>query len=361
MPRTREFETKEEATEAWNSWAGMVRDVTQEEFNQLNNDIPRDYPIKNGKLVMPDGENAFGDLVIADPGGYEYPWPRIYLSDFANAEEGRYHDDMFMVYKLRSRWRLIEKEHPILKKKLKELIEKNDRDNKVLNKELSKWNKLLAGSGFPEFSPNDLRGADLSGLNILPVADHTVNLRRVDLSYAECHLLSIQNGNLYEAICIGLKAIQLTLTQCTCHGVVFNSSYLPQAKFLESDLGFAKLNNSVLSMGVFDGTNCHGADFSSSLLRKASFGTIKTKSNTIKCADLTAAKWNGQTRFEEAMFNEFLREQNKELYKHIEAVKIGRSVGSDVLTSIEAKPGLFGFSVDLKTLGAGLKRWLVQK
>lgn len=178
--KTCSFDTKEEAAEAWNSWAGMVREITQEEFNQLNNAIPRDYPIKDGKLVMPDADNAFGDLVIADPGGYEYPWPRIYLSYFANSETEDHHDDMFMIYKLRSRWRLIERDHPVLKMKLKTLIENNDRENNLLNKKLSEWNKMLADSGFSEFSQNDLRGADLSGLNISPSSYETVNLRCVD-------------------------------------------------------------------------------------------------------------------------------------------------------------------------------------
>jgi hypothetical protein len=33
---------------------------------------------------MPDGEHAFGDLTIVEDGGYEHPWPRIYLADYAN-------------------------------------------------------------------------------------------------------------------------------------------------------------------------------------------------------------------------------------------------------------------------------------
>lgn len=121
------------------------------------------------------------------------------------------------------------------------------------------------------------------------------------------------------------------------------------------------MNHSILAMGVFDGANCHGIDFSSSLLRKASFGTVKAKNNTSKCADLIAAKWDNQTRFEQVVFNNFLREQNKELYEHIETLRTGRSAGSDIFDSIETKPGVLGFSVDLKKLGAGLKRWFVQK
>jgi len=361
MLRTREFETREEAIEAWNTWAGMVHTITQQEYNELNDSFTRDYPIENGKLVMPDGEHAFGDLVIADPGGHESPWPRIYFSDYARAEEGLYCDDMFTVYKLRARWRLIEKNHPFLKQKVKALLCENDRDNEKLNAQLSVWNKLLLGSGFPGFQDKDLRGVDLSGLSLAPVADRRVNLRQIDLSYAECHLLSIQSGNLYGSKCIGLKGVQMELSQCTCHGVTFSCSYLPQSKFIESDLGFAKIDNSIASVCSFDGAKCHGIDFSSSLLRRANFGCIRTTSNTTKCADLTDAKWNDETHFEEAMFNELLQEQNLALYEHIEALKAGRTVGKDVLSSIEAKPGIFGFAVDLKALGAGLKRWFVNK
>jgi len=357
MPRTRGFDTKEKAAEAWNTWAGRIREIPQQEYNELNDNLQRDYPIENGKLIMPDGDHAFGDLVIAEPGGYESPWPRIYLSDYANAEEGCYNDDMFVVYKLRARWRLIEKDHPLLKRKLQKIINENDRNNKTLNERLSEWNKLLAGSGFPEFEENDLRGADLSGLSLMPTSDRTVNLRRANLSYSECHLLSIKHGYLYESTCTGLKGVQPDLSQCSCHGADFSFSYLPQSTFVEADLGFAQFKDSVIALSSFDGANCHGANFSSSLARKCSFGCVKTDSNKTICADLSGIKWDDRTRFEEAIFNELLRQQNKELYEYIEAIRVGRTIGKDVLSSIEAKPGIFGFSIDLRALLAGLQRW----
>ncbi len=357
MLRTSGFEVKEEALEAWNIWAGQVRDISQGEYNELNDKLPRDYPVENGKFVMPDGEHAFGDLVIADLGGYESPWPRIYLSDYANAEEGRYEDDMFTVYKLRARWRLIEKDHPVLKRRIQELLCENDKDNEKLNKKLSEWNQLLSDSGFPEFEQNDLRGVDLSGLSLNPITDRTINLRRVNLSYSECHLLSINHGNLYEAKCVGVKGVQMKLHHCTCHGVSFSSSYLPQSKFVETDLGFAIFLNSLVSLCSFDGANCHGADFSSALLRKSSFGCIKTGQGRTTYADLSEVKWDAYTRYDEVLFNEFLREQNKELYEHIEAIKADRSIGKDVLSTVQAKPGIFGFSVDLRALGNTLQRW----
>lgn len=80
-----------------------------------------------------------------------------------------------------------------------------------------------------------------------------------------------------------------------------------------------------------------------------------------KCADLTDVKWNEKTRFEECYFNELLSEQNPRLYEYIEAVKAGRTVGAELLSSFEAKPGIFGFSVDLKALGAGIRRWFFNK
>lgn len=280
MPRTKGYKTQKEAAEAWNTWAGMVREITQDEYNQLNDSISRDYPIENGKLMMPDGDHAFGDLVIANPGGYESPWPRIYLSDYARSEEGLYIDDMFAIYKLRARWRLIEKDHPLLKRKLKQLLCENDKDNKRLNEQLSEWNKILADSGFPEFQINDLRGVDLSGLALAPVVEKSVNLRKIDFSYSECHLLSIQDGNLYGAKCVGLKGVQIAFTQCTCHGVDLSYSYIPQANFSGTDIGFGILSNSIISISSFAGANCHGVDFSSSLLRKASFGCLETSVQT---------------------------------------------------------------------------------
>jgi hypothetical protein len=51
--------------------------------------------------------------VVDEDAGYEHPWPRIYPADCANEEAGVYgQDDIFMVYKLRARWRLIEIPQP---------------------------------------------------------------------------------------------------------------------------------------------------------------------------------------------------------------------------------------------------------
>ena len=84
---------------------------------------------------------------------------------------------------------------------------------------------------------------------------------------------------------------------------------------------------------------------------------IKTKQGRTTYADLSEVKWDAYTRYDEVLFNEFLREQNKELYAHIEAIKAGGSIGKDVLSTVQAKPGLFGFSVDLRALGSTLQRW----
>ena len=78
MVKTRRYKSKDEAAEAWNTWAGRSCVISQGAFNSINDAIERDYPIENGKLVLPEGEHAFGDLIISEDGGYEYPWPKIY-------------------------------------------------------------------------------------------------------------------------------------------------------------------------------------------------------------------------------------------------------------------------------------------
>ena len=59
MVRTRAYKSKDEAAEAWNTWAGRSRVISQKDFNSINDAIERDYPIEGGKLVLPDCKNAF--------------------------------------------------------------------------------------------------------------------------------------------------------------------------------------------------------------------------------------------------------------------------------------------------------------
>jgi uncharacterized protein YjbI with pentapeptide repeats len=365
MPRTKSFKTKEEAVEAWNTWAGGTREITQSEYNELNDSIPRDYPIENDHLVLPDGEHAFGDLEITELGNYESPWPRIYFGDYGNAEAGVYGaNDIFSVYKLRSRWRLVNKDHTKLKAELVELIGENDRDNTLLNGRRKEWNIKLRDSGFPLFDHNDLRGVDLSGQTVKPLNGKMTFLRRVDLSFAECHLLHLRDANLYEAKLTGVKGVQFDLSRSLCHGVSFAASYLPGTKFVRSDLGFAKFTWALVSLSNFNGANCHAADFSSSMLRRSTFEYAIDQSSdahTKIYADLKDVKWDSKTAFEEVAFNEFLSEQNKPLYDFVTFLKSGRTATGDLLDSISTKPGAFGFSVDLRKLGSSirnlLRRW----
>lgn len=361
MVKTRGYRTKEEATEAWNTWAGGNRAVSQDDFNRLNEAIERDSPIEHGKLVLPDGENAFGNLTIADEGGYEHPWPKIYITDYANAESGLYgDDDMFLVYKLRARWRLVENDHVKLRRQLLELLSVNDRENAILNKQLQKWNELLKNSGFPEFKSNDLRGVDLSGLTISKLDGSRVWLRGVDFSYSECHLLRLVDANLYGATFVGVKATQMDISYSTAHGVSFQASYLSDGKFVGTDLGFCNFNNALLSHCVFDGANCHRCDFSSALLLKASFDHLVTSQSGKRIySNLSEAISDENTRFSEVFFNEFLNEQNPGLTRYIQEKRDLKSVKEELTSSVEIKPGAFGFAVDLSRVFKTLKRmWI---
>lgn len=358
MVHTKGYKSQEEAAEAWNTWAGSLRVISREEYNKINNPIPRDYPIKDNKLDLPDGENAFGDLTIAENGGYESPWPRIYLADYANAENGLYgNDDMFMVYKLRARWRLIEKDHLKLRKILADLLGSNDKDNYTLNNQLQKWNAILNESGFPLFEDNDLRGADLSGLLIKSANEDRVFLRGLDLSYSECHLLKIAGANLYGAKLMGIKGAQIDLSHCTCHGASFQASFLPDCKFIGSDLGFSNFKNALLSHGIFDGANCSNSNFSSSLLLKTSLNYFVSDIASKRIyTDITDITWDDNTRFEEVLFNEFLKDQNVDLAKHIQELRNPTSMQEGITSALEVKPGAFGISLDLKRLLDTLRR-----
>lgn len=362
MVQTRGYANKEEATEAWNTWAGGNRTISRNAFNRLNESVERDYPIKDGKLAMPDGEHAFGDVVIDPEGGYEHPWPRIRLADYANSEQGLYGaDDMFMVYKLRARWRLIEHDHKLLREHICELLSMNDRDNNPLNEQLEKWNGTLADSGFPTFEKNDLRGIDLSGLSIAPQGQPHVWLRQVDLSYSECHLLQLQSVNMYGARCIGMHATQIDLRYATAHGTVFRCCYMPDAQFAGADIGDCDFRNALLSHSVFDGSNCHGTDFSSANLWKASFDShVDQRTGKRVFTDLSDVEWDEDTRFSEVLFNNFLPEQNKALYDFICTLRSPTTVKDHLVSSVEMKPGIFGFSLDLAKVFSGCRAALKQ-
>ncbi len=353
MVRTRAYSSKEEAAEAWNTWAGTIKYITQDQYNRLNDSIQRDYPIENGKLKLPDGENAFGDIIVEANGEFESPWPRIYLSDYAHSEHGLYGGDtMFDVYLYRARWRMIEKDHPRLKRILLDIFQNNDRENLVLNKQLRKWNKVLKGTGFPAFEEDDLRGVDISGLTI--GNNHSpVYLRKVDLSYSECHLTTIC-GNLYNAKFIGAKGCQIDLRNCTCHGVAFQGAYFPQGLFTNADCGYCNFDSALLSHCCFNGANCASSNFSNALLWRTSFLSFTDmEKNTTTFSDLTNIIWNSDTGFRETVFNQFLAQQNPKLFRHIEETTKATGFSEEVISSVELKPGIFGVSIDLKKfLGA---------
>jgi uncharacterized protein YjbI with pentapeptide repeats len=279
------------------------------------------------------------------------------MADFANAEAGLYgEDDMFLVYKLRARWRCIEKDHVKLRRQLVSLISSNNRDNRALNDQLQKWNGVLKDSGFPEFRKDDLRGVELSGLTISGQNRSHVWLRNVYLDYSECHLLRLVNANLYGASMAGLKATQIDLSHATAHGVSFIGSYLPDCRMLGADLGYCDFTNALVSHGVFDGANCHGADFSSALCLKASFDhTPHPQTGKGIYANLTDIKWDDHTRFTEVVFNEFLKEQNPKLAKYIHNQRNAKTPKEELASSVELKPGAFGFAVDLPKLFGALK------
>ena len=280
----------------------------------------------------------------------------VKFADHGNAEAGFYgDDDMFLVYKLRARWRFIEKNHLELRRQLVNLIASNDKDNIALNKQLTDWNVLLDGSGFPLFSDNDLRGIDLSGLTISS-GEGRVWLRGVDLSYSECHLLRVVDANLYGAKLVGVKATQLDLTNCTAHGALFQASYIPDTQFRGSDLGYCDFSNSLLSHSIFNGANCHGANFSSALLLKASFGFFADPQTGKRIySNLSEVVWDENTRFEEVLFNEFLSEHNSKLANYIQKQRNQKTVKEELASAVELKPGVFGLSVDLPGIFKAIK------
>jgi len=358
MVRTRGYATKDEATEAWNTWAGSTVSIDRAAFNNLNEAVDRDYPIEHGRGVLPDGKHAFGDLEIVPDAGYEHPWPRIYLADFSNCEAGLYGDDsMRTIYKLRARWRLVERDHRELRRQVAELLMQNDRENKLLNAQTSQWNSILAGSGFPLFEENDIRGVDVSGLVIVPGKREHVWLRGVDLSYAEAHLLQIPGANLYGAKCVGIKAVQADLSRVVACGTSFRGAYMLEGRFSGADVGFCDFRGALLSHCDFGGACCNGADFSSATLYRASFDSYTDpQSGHRTFSDLSGVTWDDDTRFAEMVFSDVLPDQNRRLAEHVRNLRAQGSVKQELVSSVEVKPGAFGVAVDLVRLAHTLRR-----
>ena len=349
---TRPCATEAEAWELWDTWAGLARPPTVATYNALNDPIDRDYPVANGRVSLPDAQHAFGNLTIVEDGGYVSPWPRVYLADAHHASSGLYGGDtVHDVYRLRARWRLVERDHAALKKSLASILGNNDRENRILNGALKTWNDALSGSGFPHFRENDLRGADLSGQVIRGDAGETVHLRGVDISYSECHLLRIESANMFGAKMVGVKGSHMDASHATCHGASLRASSLPWSRFICADLGFVDFTHATLSLSSFDGANCYGANLSSALLRGATFDCATALSDkATHYTDLTDVKWDRDTVFDRTMFNTLLMEQNPRLFERIQAVKRGLTLKDEVVECLEVKPGAFGVHVNVKKL-----------
>jgi uncharacterized protein YjbI with pentapeptide repeats len=237
-----------------------------------------------------------------------------------------------------------------------ELLTRNDRNNELLNSQLKQWNCILAGSGFPLFGENDLRGADVSGLAIVPRGRERIWLRGVDLSYSEVHLLQIEGADLYEARCVGIKGAQLDLSHVTAHGTSFTGALVLEGHFFGADLGFCDFRDALLSHSDFGGASCYGADFSSATLYRASFHSYADpESGHRTFSDLSNVSWNSDTRFTEVLFNDFLPEQNRRLAEHIGDLRSRGSVQQELVSSVEVKPGAFGVAVDLVRLARTLR------
>ena len=200
---------------------------------------------------MPDGEERVRRPGHRGSGRYESPWPRIYDADAPALEAGWYGtDDMFLIYKLRARWRLLNPDHPELRRQLADLLVHNDRDNNLLNSRISDWNQTLAGSGFPEFADGDLRGVDLSGLHIVGQGDGPVLLRHVDLRYAELHYLGLPRANLYGAQLTGIKAVSARFDGANLGGCLARGADFIGASFAGADLGSADFTAGKLRAGA---------------------------------------------------------------------------------------------------------------
>ncbi|WP_082140023.1 pentapeptide repeat-containing protein [Desulfovibrio sp. TomC] len=348
------MKTREEAIEAWNTWAGRYKDIDADDFCSVN---PCNYCGKvidsTGNYLPPPIQEMVGFTQMHLNGAIIVPWPKLdkLQSNISNTLLGT--DGITQTFSLRSRWCALFRDVTDYREKIRTLITNNDRENKLLNNTLHEWNNYLTAHGFAPFLENDLRGINLSGLRFGGKKYGGCHLRKVDLSFSELTASDLTGANLYGAKFVGACAFSTSFNYSICERTDFTYSNIPRSKF----------NGCILNFTNFDYCNCSGSTFNGSELVNSSFKSTHAQNSTFceleeieagitsrKRTNLANLQFDQNTVFTDCNFDRHSLQTNKDIQKYLEKSTVQGSLLSRLIESAEVKPGFFGLRVDLKKL-----------
>jgi uncharacterized protein YjbI with pentapeptide repeats len=142
------------------------------------------------------------------------------------------------------------------------------------------WNQWRKEN--PEIRP-DLRGADLSRVNLIEADLSETNLIKANLFRADLNKVDLEGADLCEAF-----ILEANLSAANLRGAALNAADLIGANLHEADLSGASLAGADLI-----GANLIGADFRTANLHGADLSGANLLSSNLSGADLSAARLGG--------------------------------------------------------------------
>ena len=349
------MKSKEDAIEAWNTWAGRYKDIDPENFCSIN---PCNYCAKiideEGKYCPPSSVlEMVGHSQMHLNGAVIVPWPKLdkLQSEYANSYFAI--SGIEKVFALRSRWCALFRDVLDYREKIVLLLKNNDRENDLLNYTLHKWNETLNARGFHPFEDNDLRGINIAGLRLNGKDYDGIFLRKIDFSFSEMTATDLTGANLYGTKFHGASGFSTKFNFCICESSDFSNSTFPRSKFNGSILSFANFDSSGFSDSVFNGSELEGASFKSARVRNSSFCNLDQVTDGIKNTkkiNINKIEFNDGSDFSDSLFDKTALEKNKNLNNFISTNRHDKKLFSRIFESLEIKPGAFGFRIDLKKI-----------
>lgn len=343
--------TKDEAIEAWNTWRGRYKRPERSAFVKSNSSwlFPNPDQIAEIKNEIVSGKAGadqilFGNLTLLENGTFEVPWPR--LLPFQSKIEGTSSLECFL---LRVRWLYAIENDDDYTATVTNMLRSLDRDGRVFESFAKVWNEKLARYQLPPFGPRDLRGINLAGMDLVGDPYDGICLRHFDLSFAELSMAELDGANLYRAKLSGTSAINTNLRYAILSGVDCYRSMMSSADFSGSDLTGASFVKAICHRAVLDGARIDRTDISGAKFTKiVMHDECKSRKSSLSVGQLM---FDSDTELSFAVPPSRLDLLPKQLLASNHSKE---TITSALISSVALRPGMFGISVDLKSLGEAL-------